>query len=65
MVSSRRQFEEFRARFRAGLIEKGTIKEEEAQMIEEEAQQTIEAAVRFAQESPEPSLEGIEEEVYA
>jgi len=53
------------ARFRARLIEEGVIKEEEAQMIEEEAQEIIEAAVRFAQESPEPSLEGIEEEVYA
>jgi len=53
------------ARFRARLIEEGIISEEEAQMIEEQAQETIEAAVRFAQESPEPSLERIEEEVYA
>ena len=53
------------ARFRARLIEEGLIIEEEVQMIEEEVQQTIGAAVRFAQESPEPSLEGIEEEVYA
>jgi len=52
-------------RFRARLIEEGVITEGEAQMIEEQAQETIEAAVRFAQESPEPSLEGIEEEVYA
>jgi len=53
------------ARFRAKLIEEGVISEEEAREIEEEARDLIERAVRFAQESPEPSLEGIEEEVYA
>jgi pyruvate dehydrogenase E1 component alpha subunit len=52
-------------RFRSRLIEEEAITEEEAERIEEEAWETVEAAVRFAQESPEPSLEGIEEEVYA
>lgn len=53
------------ARFRSKLIEEGVITREEAERIEKEARETIEEAVRFAQESPEPSLEGIEEEVYA
>jgi pyruvate dehydrogenase E1 component alpha subunit len=52
-------------RFRSRLIEEEAITEKEAERIEEEAWETVEAAVRFAQESPEPSLEGIEEEVYA
>jgi len=53
------------SRFRSRLIKEGIITEEEAERIEREAKETIEEAVRFAQNSPEPSLEGIEEEVYA
>lgn len=53
------------SRFRSMLIKEGVITEEEAERIEREAKETIEEAVRFAQDSPEPSLEGIEEEVYA
>jgi len=53
------------SRFRSMLIREGIITEEEAERIEREAKETIEEAVRFAQNSPEPSLEGIEEEVYA
>jgi TPP-dependent pyruvate/acetoin dehydrogenase alpha subunit len=52
-------------RFQTRLTEEGVIEEEEARRIEDKVQETIEAAARFAQESPEPSLEGIEEEVYA
>lgn len=51
--------------FRSMLIREGIITEKEAERIEREAKETIEEAVRFAQNSPEPSLEGIEEEVYA
>ena len=53
------------SRFRSMLIREGIITEKEAERIEREAKETIEEAVRFAQNSPEPSLEGIEEEVYA
>jgi len=53
------------SRFRSRLIKEGIITEEGAERIEREAKETIEEAVRFAQNSPEPSLEGIEEEVYA
>ena len=53
------------SRFRSMLIREGIITEKEAERIEREAKKTIEEAVRFAQNSPEPSLEGIEEEVYA
>ena len=52
-------------RFRARLIEEGTLAEEEAERIEQEAYAAIEAAVQFAEASPEPTLEAIEEGVYA
>jgi len=52
-------------RFRAWLIEEGTLAEDEAERIEQEAYTAIEAAVRFAEASPEPALETIEEGVYA
>jgi len=52
-------------RFRALLIEEGVLSEEEADQIEQEAYAAIDAAVAFADASPEPALETIEEGVYA
>jgi pyruvate dehydrogenase E1 component alpha subunit len=52
-------------RFRARLIEDGLLSEAEAERIEREAALAIEAAVAFAEASPEPALETIEEGVYA
>ncbi len=53
------------ARLRTHLITNGILREEEAAEIEEEARKAIEEAVKFAMESPEPSPEDIEKEVYA
>jgi pyruvate dehydrogenase E1 component alpha subunit len=53
------------ARFRSRLISDGVLTEQEADRIEREAGAVIEAAVAFADASPEPSLESIEEGVYA
>ncbi len=52
-------------RFRARLIEEGVLTEEEADRLEQEARQAIDAAVAFAEASPEPSLDTLEEGVYA
>jgi pyruvate dehydrogenase E1 component alpha subunit len=52
-------------RFRALLIEEGILTEEEADRIKQEAYTAIEAAVEFAEVSPEPALAAIEEGVYA
>jgi pyruvate dehydrogenase E1 component alpha subunit len=52
-------------RFRAWLIEEEVLTEEEADRIEQEAYAAIDAAVEFAEASPEPALETIEEGVYA
>jgi pyruvate dehydrogenase E1 component alpha subunit len=52
-------------RFRTRLIEDGVLTEEEADQIEQEAYASIEAAVEFAEVSPEPALAAIEEGVYA
>mgnify|MGYP000027827425 CR=1 FL=1 len=52
-------------RFRQYLIAAGRLTEEEAARIEREAYAAIEAAVAFAEASPEPALETIEEGVYA
>ena len=52
-------------RFRAHLIEEGVLTEEEADRIEQEAYAAIDAAVAFAEASPEPDLSTIEEGVYA
>jgi pyruvate dehydrogenase E1 component alpha subunit len=53
------------ARFRSWLIADGVLTEQEADRIEQEARAAIEAAVAFAEASPEPALESIEEGVYA
>jgi pyruvate dehydrogenase E1 component alpha subunit len=52
-------------RFRNLLIADGELGEEEADQIEREACAAIDAAVAFAEASPEPALETIEEGVYA
>jgi len=52
-------------RFRTQLIEEGILTEEEAERIEQEAYAAVDAAVAFAEASPEPALETIEEGVYA
>jgi pyruvate dehydrogenase E1 component alpha subunit len=52
-------------RFRALLIEEEALTEEEADRIEREAYSAIDASVEFAEASPEPALETIEEGVYA
>jgi pyruvate dehydrogenase E1 component alpha subunit len=51
--------------FHARLIEEGVLTEEEADQIEQEAYAAIDGAVAFADASPEPALETIEEGVYA
>jgi TPP-dependent pyruvate/acetoin dehydrogenase alpha subunit len=52
-------------RFRTRLIEGGELTESEADQIEQEACGAIDAAVAFAEASPEPDLATIEEGVYA
>jgi pyruvate dehydrogenase E1 component alpha subunit len=52
-------------RFRDRLLEEGTLTAEKAEQIEAEAYAAIDAAVAFAEASPEPSVETIEEGVYA
>lgn len=51
--------------FRASLMGEGVLSEEEADTLEKDAYARIEAAVEFAEESPEPDLSTIEEGVYA
>ena len=53
------------ARFRAYLLKKGVLSEDDAQQIEKEAHELIEEAVAFAEYSPEPRVEEIAEGVYA
>jgi pyruvate dehydrogenase E1 component alpha subunit len=52
-------------RFRERLLEAGAITEEEVDQLQQEAQRIVDEGVRFAEESPEPSLDTIEEGVYA
>ena len=52
-------------RFRNLLVESGELSEEEADAIEQKAYGSIDAAVDFADNSPEPDLTTIEEGVYA
>lgn len=52
-------------RFRAYLVGNGVITSEEADALETKAAEEIEAAVRFAEESPLASLDSIEQDVYA
>lgn len=52
-------------RFKSYLLRKEILGEAEVDQIEKEAYQAIEAAVDFAENSPEPDLKSIEEGVYA
>ena len=52
-------------RFKKLLIETRKISEEQAQEIDQEAQNQINAAVAFAESSPEPDVETLTEYVYA
>lgn len=52
-------------RFRDHLMAAGALTEAEAAELEQEARGIIEAGVQFAEASPEPSVETIEEGVYA
>lgn len=47
------------------LMEKGLLTQEQAKEIEQQAKKEIEAAVVFAEKSPMPSLDTLEEDVYA
>lgn len=52
-------------RFQHALIQAQILTPDEASQIQQQAQALIEASVKFAEESPEPSLETIEDGVYA
>ena len=52
-------------RFRTLLIEEGTLTEKIADQVEQEAHASIEAAVAFAEASPEPDVSTITDGVYA
>jgi pyruvate dehydrogenase E1 component alpha subunit len=52
-------------RLRRGLVENGIMTEEQADEIDQEALKAIEAAVEFAENSPEPDVSTVEEFVYA
>ena len=47
------------------ILKLGFATEKELEDIEEEAKQSIEEAVEFAQNSPMPPLDTLEEDVYA
>ncbi|MCR8986205.1 thiamine pyrophosphate-dependent dehydrogenase E1 component subunit alpha [Brevibacillus laterosporus] len=47
------------------LIEKGLLTQEQAKEIEQQAKKEIEEAVMFAEKSPMPALDTLEEDVYA
>jgi TPP-dependent pyruvate/acetoin dehydrogenase alpha subunit len=51
-------------RFRRRLIDMKALTEEKARQIEADVEREIEAAVRFAQESPEPTAEELTRDVY-
>ena len=52
-------------RFRAQLIADGTLTESDADQVEKDAYAAIDAAVVFAEASPEPDVATIEDGVYA
>ncbi len=51
--------------FRDYAIENGLLTEEELDELREESQKEVDAAVKFAQESEEPSLDSLTEDVWA
>ena len=52
-------------RFRALLLSEGTLTEDDAEQVEKDAYAAIDAAVAFAEASPEPDVATIEDGVYA
>jgi pyruvate dehydrogenase E1 component alpha subunit len=52
-------------RFKNKLVENGTLTEQETEKLSREAKETVEAAVKFATESPFPQPEEALEDVYA
>ncbi len=52
-------------RFQTYLIEQKIMSEEEIKKMEESSLETIERAVEFAEQSPYPSLDALEEDLYA
>ncbi|MDR4949524.1 thiamine pyrophosphate-dependent dehydrogenase E1 component subunit alpha [Neobacillus cucumis] len=52
-------------RFKEYLMAEGIFTEEEAKKLQNEALQEIEDAVRFAENSPEPSIDSLLEDIYA
>ncbi|MER2106610.1 MAG: pyruvate dehydrogenase (acetyl-transferring) E1 component subunit alpha [Solibacillus sp.] len=52
-------------RFKQLLISEEVLTEEEAKQLQEEAKLEIEKAVKFAEDSPEPSIDTLLEDVYA
>lgn len=52
-------------RFSKLLLEQGVLTEEEIDQLARQAREAVESALAFANESPEPSLDRIEEGVYA
>lgn len=52
-------------RFKELLVSKGVITEEQAKKLQEEAKFEIEKSVKFAENSPEPTLDTLLEDVYA
>ncbi|MCL6573045.1 MAG: thiamine pyrophosphate-dependent dehydrogenase E1 component subunit alpha [Bacillus sp. (in: Bacteria)] len=52
-------------RFKNVLIETGILTEESAKQLQDAALKQIEAAVKFAENSPEPSLDSLLEDLYA
>lgn len=52
-------------RFSKLLLEQGVLTEEEIDQLDRQAREAVESALAFANESPEPSLDRIEEGVYA
>ncbi len=53
------------ARFRAHLERAGLLDEQTVAVIDRDVQEELAKAVRFAQESPIPTLEGVEADLYA
>ncbi|HCX64191.1 MAG TPA: pyruvate dehydrogenase, partial [Eubacteriaceae bacterium] len=53
------------ARLKKYMIDNDIATEEEIDQVKKDAKSNIEAAVKFAEESPEPPIESVTEDVYA
>jgi pyruvate dehydrogenase E1 component alpha subunit len=70
LYRSKEEIDEWRAldpitQIRRAIVEAGIISEDRADEIDQEALELIEAAVEFAENSPEPDVDTVEEFVYA